>query len=151
MNEDKFLFSLSRIESVFSFTVLQPAFKKFTNDILEGTKTGIENNVIVKWIIETGALSRDEIKNISIKIVEIVEENFSKNKQDVFIKTSTGYYSGYGATLKDVRLIKLFAGDLQIKASGGISSLNECLRMIKEGVTRIGTSKAREIYRETTE
>ena len=124
------------------------AFVKFDSDILEGTSLVLENKKIVKWIIETGALSADEIKNIAKRISRIVQSNFPQNANKVFIKTSTGYYAGYGATVKDVKAIKSVVGNLQIKASGGISSLKDCLEMIKVGASRIGTSKAVFIYKE---
>ena len=127
------------------------AFAKFDSDILEGTKIVLENKKIVKWIIETGALSADEIRNIAKRISVLVQSNFPKNTNKVFIKTSTGYYGGYGATVKDVKNIKSVAGNLQIKASGGISNLKDCLEMIKAGATRIGTSKAVLIYNENLE
>ena len=127
------------------------AFAKFDSDILEGTKIVLGNKKIVKWIIETGALSADEIRNIAKRISTLVQSNFPKNANKVFIKTSTGYYGGYGATVKDVKVIKLVAGNLQVKASGGISNLNDCLEMIKAGATRIGTSKAVLIYKEKQE
>ena len=127
------------------------AFAKFDIDIIEGTKIVLENKRIVKWIIETGALSADEIKAIAKRISKLVQSNFPKNTNKVFIKTSTGYYGGYGATVKDVKNIKSVAGNLQIKASGGISNLKDCLEMIKAGATRIGTSKAVLIYNENLE
>jgi len=127
------------------------AFAKFDSDILEGTKIVLGNKKIVKWIIETGALSVDEIRNIAKRISTLVQSNFPKNANKVFIKTSTGYYGGYGATVKDVKIIKLVAGNLQLKASGGMSSLNDCLEMIKAGATRIGTSKAVFIYNQSLE
>lgn len=124
------------------------SLKKFFNDILQGTKIGVTNRVIVKWIIETGALSKEEIRDITIKIVDIVQSNFIEKCGDIYIKTSTGYYSGYGAKVKDIRLIKSVIGSLKIKASGGINSYNDCLLMIKSGADRIGTSKAIEIFKE---
>ena len=127
------------------------AFAKFDSDILEGTKIVLGNKKIVKWIIETGALSVDEIRNIAKRISTLVQSNFPKNANKVFIKTSTGYYGGYGATVKDVKIIKLVAGNLQLKASGGMSNLKDCLEMIKAGATRIGTSKAVLIYNENLE
>ena len=123
-------------------------FGKFDSDILEGTKIVLENKKIVKWIIETGALSADEIKAIAKRISKLVQSNFPQNANKVFIKTSTGYYGGYGAIAKDVKSIKSVAGNLQIKASGGVSSLKDCLELIKAGATRIGTSKAIFIYNE---
>lgn len=127
------------------------AFAKFDIDIIEGTKIVLENKRIVKWIIETGALSADEIKAITKRISKLVQSNFPQNTNKVFIKTSTGYYGGYGATVKDVKNIKSVAGNLQIKASGGILNLKDCLEMIKAGATRIGTSKAVLIYNENLE
>ena len=127
------------------------AFAKFDSDILEGTKIVLGNKKIVKWIIETGALSADEIRNIAKRISTLVQSNFPKNANKVFIKTSTGYYGGYGATVKDVKIIKLVAGNLQLKASGGMSNLKDCLEMIKAGATRIGTSKAVFIYNQSLE
>ena len=127
------------------------AFAKFDSDILEGTKIVLGNKKIVKWIIETGALSVDEIRNIAKRISTLVQSNFPKSANKVFIKTSTGYYGGYGATVKDVKIIKLVAGNLQLKASGGMSNLKDCLEMIKSGATRIGTSKAVSIYNQSLE
>ena len=37
---------------------------------------------------------------------------------------------------------------MPIKASGGISDLKSCLKMIEAGASRIGTSKALIIYNE---
>ena len=123
-------------------------FEKFNHDIVEGSKIALQSKRIVKWIIETGALSTDEIREIARRISEIIQVNFPQNSSKVFIKTSTGYYGGYGATAKDIKTIKSVSGNLQIKASGGVSSLKDCLHMIKAGATRIGTSKALFIYNE---
>ena len=52
------------------------SFDKFDKDILEGTKIVLENNGLVKWIIETGALSRKEIKDISKQNPQILLKKF---------------------------------------------------------------------------
>jgi deoxyribose-phosphate aldolase len=127
------------------------SFEKFDNDIIEVTKFVLGHKKIIKWIIETGALSKDEIRSISKRISRLVHSNFPQNTNKVFIKTSTGYYGSYGATVEDVKIIKYVAGNLQIKASGGISSLKDCMSMIKAGATRIGTSKAVLINKEKQE
>jgi len=126
-------------------------FGKFDIDIIEGTSLVLENKKIVKWIIETGALSSDEIRDITKRISELVQSEFLQNARRVFIKTSTGYYGGYGATVKDIKTIKSVCGNLQIKASGGISCLKDCLEMINAGATRVGTSKASFLYQENKE
>ena len=121
-------------------------FTKFDADILEGTKICIENNKIVKWIIETGALSEDEIISISKRITDIIYLHFSNSIEKVFLKTSSGYYRGSGANITDINLIKSVSKDLRIKASGGVSNIQDALNFINIGVDRIGTSKAKLIY-----
>lgn len=123
-------------------------FDKFDQDIIQCTKIVLDNNGIVKWIIETGALSREEIRSISKRITVLTEKNFFNKSGQVFIKTSTGYYGGYGAKIKDIKIIKSVSGNLKVKASGGVSNRKECLNMIKAGADRIGTSKAQLIINE---
>ena len=90
----------------------------------------------VKVIIETSLLNQDE-KALACNIV--------MESGAAFVKTSTGFSSS-GATLEDVRLIKKLVGDrVGIKASGGIKTKNEALKLIEEGSTRIGTSRGVEI------
>ena len=120
----------------------------FDETIYKCSSFAIKNKLIVKWIIETGALSREEIRLISKRIYDIVIKNFSNNISKVFIKTSTGYYGGFGATIADLKAIKSVVGDMPIKASGGISDSSICKEMIDLGVIRVGTSKALSIYKE---
>jgi len=120
----------------------------FDQSIFDCTKLSLEKNTVVKWIIETGALSKNEIKLISKRIFDIVFKNFPNEISRVFIKTSTGYYGGLGATIKDVKSIKSIVSGMPVKASGGVSDLKSSLNMIEAGVDRIGTSKALIIYNE---
>ncbi len=121
-------------------------FQKFAADIIEGTKICVQRKRITKWIIETGALSREEIMKITKKIVSLTQDNFSESVKNIFIKTSTGYYNGAGANISDVKLIKSFSKNLKIKASGGIYSYQFAKKLIIAGADRIGTSKAKLIY-----
>ena len=90
----------------------------------------------VKVIIETSLLNQDE-KALACNIV--------MESGAAFVKTSTGFSSS-GATLEDVRLIKKVVGDrVGIKASGGIKTKNEALKLIEAGASRIGTSRGVEI------
>lgn len=125
----------------------QKRFEKFDKDILEGTRIGYENKKTVKWIIETGALSKEEIKGITKRISKIVSDNFPDFCESVFVKTSTGYYGGFGATVKDVKLMNSVSGKLPIKASGGVSNFSEFRQMIEAGATRVGTSNALKIFK----
>lgn len=90
------------------------------------------NGKILKVIIETCLLSEDE----KIKMCEIINESNAD-----FIKTSTGFSLG-GATKEDIALFaKHIKGDKEIKAAGGISSLEDAEEFIKLGASRLGTSR----------
>jgi deoxyribose-phosphate aldolase len=99
----------------------------------------IKKTTIVKFIIETGLLSDEEIKKAAGLVLESGAD---------FVKTSSGW-GPRGASLKDVELIKGVVGDkIKIKVAGGIDTLKEVLDFINAGVGRIGTSKAVEIIKE---
>ena len=86
----------------------------------------------LKVIIETCLLTQEE----KIRMCEIV----SRSDAD-FIKTSTGF-STAGATFEDVELMAahMLPGK-QIKAAGGISTLDDAQRFLELGATRLGTSR----------
>lgn len=57
-----------------------------------------------------------------------------------FVKTSTGFAKG-GATEADVALMRRVVGpSMGVKASGGIRTLDDLLRMVAAGANRIGAS-----------
>jgi len=124
-------------------------FEKFDNDIIEASRVCIKAGKNIKWIIETGALSKEQIFSISQRIYNIVKTNFIDNMNKFFIKTSTGYYKNTGANINDIRLIRSAANKIHIKASGGIKSREDCLRMIEAGATTIGTSSAIDICKQS--
>ncbi len=87
---------------------------------------------VLKVIIETCLLTDEE----KIKMCEICAEAGAD-----FIKTSTGFSTG-GATFEDIKLMKEHAtGTLQVKASGGISSLEDAEKFLALGAARLGTSR----------
>ena len=122
-------------------------FKRFDSVIELCTSFCFENDKIVKWIIETGALSTNEIKSICKRIEDIISSQFSNHLSKSFIKTSTGYYSGYGAKIDDIKLIKNSIKKMKIKASGGIKSKDFAKELIKLGCDRIGTSSGKDIIK----
>ena len=86
---------------------------------------------ILKVIIETAYLTKEE----KIKACEL-----SKEAGADFVKTSTGFGPS-GATVEDIVLMRNVVGQkLGVKASGGIRSLDDALKMVKAGATRIGAS-----------
>lgn len=93
-------------------------------------------NKVLKVIVETCLLSKEEISRVSNLIL--------KSNAD-FIKTSTGFSSG-GATIEDISLIKSIVEDNKlIKASGGIKTKDDFKAMIAAGANRIGTSKGKDL------
>jgi deoxyribose-phosphate aldolase len=104
---------------------------------------------ILKVIFENDYLANDEI----IRLCEICSE-----VNVAFVKTSTGYgfvkqdngmYSYKGATHEHLKLMrKHTAPHIQIKAAGGVRTLDEMLAVRELGVTRIGASATRAILDE---
>lgn len=93
-------------------------------------------NIIVKVILETCYLTKDEIKNACL---------CAKNAGADFVKTSTGFGTG-GATVENVALMKETVGSsMEVKASGGIRDYETAIKMIEAGATRLGTSSGKKI------
>jgi deoxyribose-phosphate aldolase len=86
---------------------------------------------IVKVILETSLLSDEQ---------KITACQLAKNAGADFVKTSTGFSSA-GATVADVQLMRRTVGsEMGVKASGGIRTLEELIKMLEAGATRIGAS-----------
>jgi deoxyribose-phosphate aldolase len=85
----------------------------------------------VKVILETCYLTDEEkIRGCGL----VIEAGAS------FVKTSTGFAGG-GATVEDVRLMRRVVGyDFGVKAAGGIRTLEDAVKMIEAGASRLGTS-----------
>ncbi|MDD5899982.1 MAG: deoxyribose-phosphate aldolase [Lachnospiraceae bacterium] len=87
---------------------------------------------ILKVIIETCLLTEEE----KIEMCRVVTEAGAD-----FIKTSTGF-STAGATFADIELFAKHIGDgVQMKAAGGISSLEDAEKFLSLGASRLGTSR----------
>jgi deoxyribose-phosphate aldolase len=121
------------------------------SEVFKGTKLGLDNDKAVKWIIEIAALTNDEIIGLSQLIRDVVLDNFGEeNAQKVFVKSSTGFFKTEegkpnGATFEAMELIVENSKPLQAKAAGGVRDYEDAVKMIKLGVTRIGTSAAKAI------
>ena len=95
-------------------------------------------DLTLKVIIETCYLTKDEIK--------IASELSVKAGAD-FVKTSTGFGTG-GATVEDVALMATTVGNkAYVKASGGVKTYEDAMKMIEAGASRIGTSNGIEIVK----
>jgi len=85
----------------------------------------------VKVILETSALDTNE---------KIIGCTLSKLAGAAFVKTSTGFGKG-GATVEDIQLMRSIVGsELGVKASGGVRTVEDALKMAQAGANRIGAS-----------
>ena len=93
-------------------------------------------SAIVKVILENSLLTDDQ------KVTACL---LAKDAGADFVKTSTGFSSS-GATVHDVELMRRTVGPIidgkgmGVKASGGIRTLDDLLKMLDAGATRIGAS-----------
>ena len=137
------------------------AFKKGNTDLVkqeiyEGTRLGLANHKIIKWIIEVAALNHHQIIQLSTLIKNVIMANFKEEcYHSVFVKSSTGFYVTEnnlpnGATLETIIIMLENASPLSIKAAGGIRTHEEAVKMIQLGVKRIGTSSAKAIVNNET-
>jgi deoxyribose-phosphate aldolase len=86
---------------------------------------------VVKVILETALLDDEQIAAASAA---------ADRAGAHFVKTSTGFAGG-GANLHDLAIMKANVSErVELKASGGVRSLDTVLEMLAEGVTRFGTS-----------
>ncbi|KAL5337593.1 hypothetical protein BJX70DRAFT_233756 [Aspergillus crustosus] len=96
----------------------------------------------LKVILETSQLTRDEI---------IAGSVLSCLAGADYIKTSTGF-NGAGASVENVALMfetaKAVGKGTKVKASGGVRSAADCIKMLKAGAERIGASSGVKIVQE---
>lgn len=129
------------LDMVINIAALKNQDYNYVKEEIETIRDSI-NGKTLKVIIETCYLTEAEIK----KMTEICNETFVN-----FIKTSTGFGES-GAKVKDIELINKYKNDiLEIKASGGIRTLQDMNAMIEAGATRIGTSNGILIIKESEE
>ena len=116
---------------------------KLINEVVVGNKG------ILKVIFENDYLEDSHI----IKLCEICSQH-----EVAFVKTSTGYgfvkqangmYSYKGATDHHLRLMRKHSSpSVEIKAAGGVRTLDDLLRVREFGVTRVGATTTQHILDE---
>ena len=103
------------------------------------TARTINQNIIIKFIPETGYLTDREIQ----KTAEIMVASGAD-----FFKTCSGM-GPRNAIVEDVKLVRAAVGSsIKIKVAGGISTYQQACAFIESGADRIGTSHAPEIVEE---
>jgi deoxyribose-phosphate aldolase len=105
-------------------------------DIVTVVEVAHAGGAIVKVIFENAYLTEDE-KIRACRISEAAAADF--------VKTSTGFASG-GATHEDLRLMRANTSPhVQVKAAGGVRTLDALLDVMALGVTRIGATATKTI------
>lgn len=126
----------TEIDMVINIARLKDGDYDYVENEIDTLKKVCGDKAILKVIIETCLLTKDEI----VKVCKL-----AKNSKADFVKTSTGFSTG-GATVEDIHLMRATVGDdMGVKASGGIRSKEDALAMIEAGANRIGASKSIEI------
>ncbi|KAJ5131680.1 deoxyribose-phosphate aldolase [Penicillium atrosanguineum] len=121
--------------------VLGRDWEYVAREIDEVNRAVMHHGAILKVIFENDYLQAEHI----IRLCEICTE-----LKVAFVKTSTGYgfvkqmdgsYNYLGATVSDIKLMRKNSGSkVQIKAAGGVRTLDDLLHVRSLGVTRIGAT-----------
>ncbi len=122
----------SEVDVVINICAVKSELWNYVHNDIDSTVTAAHlKGKKVKIILETGLLTEEEIQ----KLCGICNEA----KPD-FVKTSTGF-NGDGATVQMIGFLKdnLLPG-IKIKASGGIRTREDALRLVEAGAKRIGSS-----------
>jgi deoxyribose-phosphate aldolase len=130
--------------------VLQHDWAYVREEITTLTQAAHANGAIIKVIFENDYLPDDSPK---IQLCEICSE-----AEVDFVKTSTGYgfvkgddsrYSYLGATEHDLKLMRHHsAASVQVKAAGGVRTLDDLLKVREWGATRVGATATETILNE---
>ncbi|TQS32560.1 hypothetical protein Golomagni_07120 [Golovinomyces magnicellulatus] len=129
--------------------VLSGEWDYVENEIGAVNDAVVSKGAILKVIFENDYLQDEHI----IKLCEICTR-----QKAAFVKTSTGYgfvkqdngmYSYKGATVPHLKLMRQHAGpDVQIKAAGGVRTLDELLYVMSLGATRVGATATKAMLEE---
>jgi deoxyribose-phosphate aldolase len=108
-------------------------------DIRGVVEVARDAGALVKVIVETGLLARDEIVTAS----RLAEECGA-----AFVKTCTGF-GPRGVTREDVTLVRRSLGpNVGVKAAGGIRTAAFALELLETGADRLGCSNSVQILAE---
>ncbi|MEV6967880.1 deoxyribose-phosphate aldolase [Hamadaea sp. NPDC051192] len=120
----------AEIDMVLNIGRLRSADPSYVEDDIRAVVTAADG-ALVKVILENAYLT-DEQKVAGCRAAERAGAHF--------VKTSTGFADG-GATMDDLRLMRASVSEaVQVKAAGGVRTLDILLAMADIGVTRFGAT-----------
>jgi deoxyribose-phosphate aldolase len=101
------------------------------DDIAAVVEVAAARDAIVKVIFENAYL--DDVQ-------KVLACRLSEEAGAAFVKTSTGFAPS-GATIEDLKLMRRSVGPhVQVKAAGGVRTLDALLEVMAVGVTRVGAT-----------
>lgn len=113
---------------------------RVTRDIRAVVEDCIDGRALCKVILETALLTDEE----KVRACEA-----SMKARAHYVKTSTGFSKG-GATAEDIALMARTVAPkkLGVKASGGVKTYDDVVKMVQAGATRVGCSASVAIVEE---
>lgn len=121
----------TELDMVLNIGELRSGHNEYVRNDVGAVVEAAQGKAIVKVILENAYLT-DEEKAIACQLCEQAGADF--------VKTSTGFAPG-GATIPDLILMRATVGpQVQVKAAGGVRTLEALLEVIDVGVTRVGAT-----------
>lgn len=126
----------TELDMVLNIGELKSGNLDYVRDDIIAVVNVARGKALVKVILENAYLNDDE-KRTACRLCEETGADF--------VKTSTGYAPG-GATIEDLKLMRAAVGpQVQVKAAGGVRTLDAILEVIDVGVTRVGATATAKI------
>jgi len=123
----------SEIDMVLAIGRLKMGDVQYVEDDIRAVRQAAKKGVILKVIIETAMLTKDE---------KITACRLAKAAGADFVKTCTGFGGG-AATAEDIALMKEIIGpSMGVKASGGVRNYDKAIELIAAGATRLGAQSS---------
>lgn len=126
------LYGADEVDSVINLAALKEENWSYLQEEAKRLTTAAHHfDMRIKFILETGMLEEAQIVKLCEMFLEVEAD---------FVKTSTGFL-GTGATVEAIEIMKRCVGDeMEVKASGGVRTYEDAVKMIEAGASRLGTS-----------
>ncbi len=127
--------------------VLDEDWQYVRDDIQAVLKVAREHQAVLKVIFETDFVTSDSLKSRLCEICDELGVDYVKTSTGFgFTKQPQGGYDYIGATEHDVALMRRVCSDrVGVKASGGVRTYEEAVKMRDLGATRLGSSSSEAI------
>jgi len=122
----------SEIDVMINVSAVKSNDWNYVRNEIESLTTAVHlKGKVIKLILETGLLTKEEIKKLC---------NYAKENSVDFIKNSTGFHAE-GASVATVEFLREnLPTNIKIKAAGGIRSAAFARQLLEAGANRLGSS-----------